>query len=768
MNISARISEELSVQLNQVNAAIKLLDEGSTVPFIARYRKEATAGLDDTQLRHLEERLIYLREMEQRRNAILKSIDEQDKLTDELKQAILEAETKTRLEDLYAPYKPKRRTNAQIAREAGIEPLLDTLLDNPEQDPELLAEQYLNAEAGFTDAEKVLKGARNIFLERVSEEADLVGLLREYVWENAQLQSTMIAGQEQTGAKFKDYFDYAEPLKNVPSHRALALFRGRTEGVLRLKLFITQQDDLENITDVGICDGMVVRHFNLQQQGRAADNWLMEGARWGWRTKVSIQLETELYMKLRDRAEEEAIRVFGENLRDLLLAAPAGTRTTMGLDPGLRTGVKVVVLDKTGKLLEHATIYPHVPKNQWDASLSTLARLAQKHQVELISIGNGTASRETDKLVKELIKKHPEQRLHSIVVSEAGASVYSASELAAKEFPDLDVTLRGAVSIARRLQDPLAELVKIEPKAIGVGQYQHDVNQYYLIRKLDAIIEDCVNAVGVEINTASVPLLAKVAGLTESLASNIVSFREQNGAFSNRQQLLEVQRLGPKAFEQAAGFLRIQSGSHPLDASAVHPEAYPVVERIVASSDKAITDIIGDSSFLKSLSANDFTDEHFGEPTVRDIIKELEKPGRDPRPQFKTAAFKDGVEKLQDLKPGMLLEGVITNVTNFGAFVDIGVHQDGLVHISAITDRFIKDPREVVKTGEVVKVKVMDVDVQRKRIALSMRLDDEINPEPGKNNKSEPNRPGPKPKKAKATKPAQQNTAMAAAFAKLK
>ena len=766
MNISERIAEELGVKINQVNAAVKLLDEGSTVPFIARYRKEATLGLDDTQLRHLDERLIYLRDMEQRRTAILKSIEEQDKLTDELRQEILAAETKTRLEDLYAPYKPKRRTVAQIAREAGIEPLLDALLNDPQQMPEVLAEQYINVEADFSDAEKVLKGARNIFLERVSEEADLVGQLREHVWDNAKLTSTLVDGQEQTGAKFTDYFDYTEALIKIPSHRALALFRGRSEGVLRLKLFVPQQDDLEVITDLGICDAMVARHFNLQNQGRAADNWLMEGARWGWRVKVSIQLETELYTKLRERAEEEAIRVFGENLRDLMLAAPAGTRATMGLDPGLRTGVKVVVLDHTGKLLDYDTIYPHAPKKQWDASINTLAKLAQKYKVELISIGNGTASRETDKLAKELISKHPELRMHSIVVSEAGASVYSASEFAAKEFPDLDVSIRGAVSIARRLQDPLAELVKIEPKAIGVGQYQHDVNQYFLARKLDAVVEDCVNAVGVEINTASVPLLAKVAGLSESLASNIVGFREQHGVFTNRKQLLEVPRLGPKAFEQAAGFLRIQNGHNPLDASAVHPEAYPVVERILNTNVKTITDVIGDSQFLKSLSANDFTDEHFGEPTVRDIIKELEKPGRDPRPQFKTAAFKEGVENVKDLKPGMLLEGVITNVTNFGAFVDIGVHQDGLVHISALTDKFVKDPREVVKTGQVVKVKVMEVDLQRNRIGLSMRLHDEIDSKPvDKKPSSTRNK---KYNKAKPAQAAPQNTAMAAAFAKLK
>ncbi|MEJ2440998.1 MAG: Tex family protein [Gammaproteobacteria bacterium] len=764
MNIIEKIAGELSVKSQMVKAAVELLDSGATVPFIARYRKEATSGLDDTQLRFLEERLLYLREMEQRREAILKSIDEQGKLSADLKTAILAADTKTRLEDLYAPYKPKRRTLAQIAREAGIEPLLDAILDDPTLTPEQAALAYLNQDAGFADVESVLKGARNIFLERVGDEADLVGRVRDYVWEHALLKSTLIEGQAEAGAKFKDYFDFSEALNDIPSHRALALFRGRNEGVLRVKLFVPKQDDLEVISDLGVCDAMVARHFNLSQQGRAADNWLMEGARWGWRVKLTLQMETELFMRIRERAEEEAIRVFGENLRDLLLAAPAGTRATLGLDPGLRTGVKVVVLDATGKLLEHATIYPHAPKNRWDESIATLARLAAKHQVELISIGNGTASRETDKLARELIKKHPELRLHSIVVSEAGASVYSASELAAREFPELDVSLRGAVSIARRLQDPLAELVKIEPKSIGVGQYQHDVNQHQLARKLDAVLEDCVNAVGVEINTASVPLLAKVAGLSESLAGNIVGYREQHGAFRNRQQLLEVPRLGPKAYEQAAGFLRVRNSDNPLDASAVHPEAYPVVERILQKNNKAITEVIGDSRFLNTLAANEYIDEHFGEPTVRDILRELEKPGRDPRPEFRTASFKEGVEAIKDLKPGMLLEGVISNVTNFGAFVDIGVHQDGLVHISALSDKFVKDPREVVKAGDVVRVKVMEVDILRKRIGLTMRLADA--PEHTKASHDKPS--GKRRPKNKKSSPAPANTAMAAAFAKLK
>ncbi len=772
MNISLRIAEELGVKKSQVDAAITLLDEGATVPFIARYRKEATAGLDDTQLRQLEERLVYLRELEERRATILKSIDEQEKLTPELKDAILAADSKTRLEDLYAPYKPKRRTKAQIAREAGIEPLLDAILADPKQNPETLAEAYINEEAGFNDATAVLEGARQIFMERASDEADLVGDLRDYSWAHAQLTSTVVKGEEDKGSKFADYFEYSEPVKIVPSHRALALFRGRDEGVLRIKLQIAGQDDLENILQLGVCDSMVAKHFAIAQQNRAADKWLLDCARLAWRTKISLRIEVELLLRLRESAEAEAIRVFGENLRDLLLAAPAGMRACMGLDPGLRTGVKVVVLDQTGKLLDYTTIFPHAPKNQWDESLVTLAKLAGKYKVDLVSIGNGTASRETDKLVSELIKRHPELKLTSLVVSEAGASVYSASELAAKEFPNLDVSYRGAVSIARRLQDPLAELVKIEPKSIGVGQYQHDVNQTQLARKLDAVLEDCVNAVGVEVNTASVPLLAKVAGLSETLAANIVAFREQQGVIENRQQLLKVPRLGPKAFEQAAGFLRIRNGSNPLDASAVHPEAYPIVEKILQTTKRNITDVIGDSAFLKSLAANDFVDEQFGEVTVRDILQELEKPGRDPRPEFKTASFKEGVETLTDLEAGMILEGVITNVTNFGAFVDIGVHQDGLVHISALSETFVKDPRDVVKAGQVVKVKVMEVDVPRKRIGLSMRLTDEVakDEKAGKQSKTK-DRPGRQQQKSPKTKgkTAQPiNSAMAQAFANLK
>ena len=726
MNIEQNIATELGVKLSQVEATVTLLDEGSTVPFISRYRKEVTGGLDDTQLRTLEERLNYLRELEERRATVLKTIEEQGKLTDELKKSILLADTKTRLEDLYAPYKPKRRTKAQIAREAGIEPLLDALLQDALLTPEDEAKNYINEETDFKDETLVLEGARQIFMERASEDADLVGALRDTCWDKGELASTIIAGQENNGAKFKDYFEFSEALHKIPSHRALALFRGRNEGILRVKLHVPMQDDIESTLDMGLCDSIVASHYNIKQKQRAADNWLLESARWAWRVKISMQLESELNLRLRESAEEEAIRVFGENMRDLLLAAPAGARCTLGLDPGLRTGVKVVVVDATGKLVDTAVIYPHAPKNNWDQSIYVLADLAKKHNVDLVAIGNGTASRETDKLTNELMKKHPELHLTSLVVSEAGASVYSASELAAKEFPDLDVTFRGSVSIARRLQDPLAELVKIDPKAIGVGQYQHDVNQNRLAKKLESIVEDCVNAVGVNVNMASAPLLKRVAGLSDSMAENIVSYRESNGAFKNREEILNVSRLGPKVFEQAAGFLKISGGDNPLDASSVHPEAYPVVKNILEKNKREIKQVIGDGAFLSSLAANDYTVEGFGEPTVRDIIKELEKPGRDPRPEFKTAIFKEGVEKVSDLNEGMILEGVITNVTNFGAFVDIGVHQDGLVHISVIADKFVKDPHEVVKTGEVVKVKVMDVDIKRNRIALSMRLTEEL------------------------------------------
>ncbi len=771
MNIVSIIATELNVNLNQVEAAVQLLNEGSTVPFISRYRKEATGGLDDTQLRQLEERLHYLTELQERRESILKTIEEQGKLTDTLKKEILKAETKIRLEDLYAPYKKKRRTKAQIAREAGIEPLLDSLLNDRNQDPDKTAKNYLNADAGFTDSTAVLDGARQIFMERVSEQADLIGVLRDLLWDKAKFVSAVIKGKEQEGEKFTDYFDYQELLKEIPSHRALAIFRGRTEGVLRLSFFLEGQDNLESFSDMGVCDHLIASHMDIKNNDNAADSWLLECVRWSWKVKVLTQIETELTMRLRESAEDEAINVFGKNLNDLLLAAPAGRRCTIGLDPGLRTGVKVVVVNDTGKLLDQCVIYPHQPKNRWNESLATLAKLAKKHNADLMSIGNGTASRETDKLAKELIAKHPELTLSSIVVSEAGASIYSASELAAKEFPDLDVSYRGSVSIARRLQDPLAELVKIEAKAIGVGQYQHDVNQTKLSRKLDAIVEDCVNAVGVEINTASVPLLTKVSGLSESIATNIVTYREQHGAFTDRTQLLSVPRLGPKAFEQAAGFMRIQNGSNPLDASAVHPESYPVVEKISSNTNTAITDLIGNSKLLNGLAANDYTDDKYGEPTVRDIISELDKPGRDPRPEFKTATFKEGVEQVKDLKPAMILEGVVTNVTNFGAFIDIGVHQDGLVHISNISNKFIKDPREIIKTGDIVKVKVLEVDSKRKRIGLTMNLTDEVSankpaakkPNDNKINNSKKTNNNKNRQQAKPT-----NNAMAAAFAKLK
>ena len=724
MSIAQRIADELNVRVNQVEAAVGLLDEGSTVPFIARYRKEVTGGLDDTQLRNLEERLIYLRELEERRVAVLKSIDEQGKLTPELKASVLAADTKTRLEDLYLPYKPKRRTKAQIAREAGLEPLAHALLADPMLVPEAEAGAYVDKDKEVPDAAAALEGAKQILMEEFAEDAELVGRLRDYLWEHGVLASKVVEGKEQEAAKFTDYFDFSETANTIPSHRALALFRGRKEGMLNLELTLPEDAELKP-GEAGVAERMIAAHTAIRDEGRPADRWLKEVVRWAWRVKIFTHLDTDLKSRLREEAEEEAIKVFARNLHDLLLAAPAGPRATMGLDPGLRTGVKVAVVDATGKLLDTATIYPHVPKNQWDRSLHVLAELAKKHNVDLISIGNGTASRETDKLAADLIKRHPELKLTKIMVSEAGASVYSASEFAANEFPDLDVSLRGAVSIARRLQDPLAELVKIDPKSIGVGQYQHDVSQTKLARQLDAVVEDCVNAVGVDINTASAPLLTRVAGLSAALAANIVSYRDEHGAFRNRKEILKVARLGEKAFEQCAGFLRVMSGDNPLDASAVHPEAYPVVERILKKSGREMGSLVGDSKFLNTLAANDFTDEKFGEPTVKDIIKELDKPGRDPRPEFKTAEFKEGVEELKDLTSGMILEGVVTNVTNFGAFVDIGVHQDGLVHISALADKFVKDPHEVVKAGDVVKVKVMEVDIPRKRIGLSMRMSDD-------------------------------------------
>lgn len=722
MNTIQRLAQELAAAESQIIVTIRLLDEGSTVPFIARYRKEATGGLDDTQLRTLEERLRYLRELEERREVVLNSIRDQNKMTPELEVAIQAADNKTRLEDLYLPYKPKRRTKAQIAREAGLEPLALALLTDPLLEPEVTAQAYLDAEKGINDTKQALDGARQILMEKFAEDAELLGKLREYLWEHARLKSKMVDGKQEEGAKFSDYFDYHEPLKEIPSHRALALFRGRNEGILQLNLALSIEDD-SNATDTPHpCESMIAQYFHIENQARAADQWLVETAHSAWRFKIRLHLDSELLMRIREAAETEAIKVFASNLHDLLLAAPAGARATIGLDPGLRTGVKVAVIDATGKLLDHTTIYPHAPKNQWQPAIETLANLAQKYQIDLISIGNGTGSRETDKLVSDLFKQHSELRLHKITVSEAGASVYSASEFAAEEFPDVDVSIRGAVSIARRLQDPLAELVKIEPKAIGVGQYQHDVNQTQLARTLDAVVEDCVNAVGVDINTASIPLLSRISGLNSGLARNIVAFRDENGAFQNRYNLKKVPRLGEKTFELAAGFLRIMNGDNPLDASAVHPEAYPVIERIVAKTQKPITALIGNAALLQKLNPADFIDEVFGIPTVTDILKELEKPGRDPRPEFKTAEFKEGVENLEDLQPGMILEGVVTNVTNFGAFVDIGVHQDGLVHISALSNSYIKDPRDVVKAGDVVKVKVLEIDLKRRRVALSMRL----------------------------------------------
>ncbi len=723
MDIIQRIATELSIKPTQVIAAIGLLDEGATVPFIARYRKEATNNLDDTQLRNLEERLHYLRELEERREVILKSIREQEKLTPELEKEILAADNKTRLEDLYLPYKPKRRTKAQIAREAGIEPLALALWQDASLNPEQQAGTYIDAEKGFADVKAVLDGARQILMERFAEDAALLGILRDYLWENAKVTSKVVSGKETEGQKFTDYYDFSEAIKKIPSHRVLAILRGRREGILTLAVAIEEPED----RSFNHCEFLIAKHTQINATARTnypADAWLIDTVRWTWKVKLQPQLELELINKIRETAETEAIRVFGMNLRDLLLAAPAGMRSTMGLDPGLRTGVKVAVVDSTGKLLDYAVIYPHPPQKQWDASLKSLAELCKKHHVDLISIGNGTASRETDQLAAELIKKHPELKMTKIVVSEAGASVYSASALAAAEFPDLDVSYRGAVSIARRLQDPLAELVKIEPKAIGVGQYQHDVNQTQLARNLDNIVEDCVNAVGVDLNTASVALLARVSGLNETIARNIVEFRDTHGAFKNRQQLLKVTRLGDKTFEQAAGFLRISNGDNPLDASAVHPESYPVVERIIAKACREMKSIIGDTAFLRTLNPKDFIDDKVGIPTVTDIIAELDKPGRDPRPEFKTATFKDGVETLADLKPDMILEGVVTNVTNFGAFVDIGVHQDGLVHISALANKYVEDPRSVVKAGDIVTVKVLEVDVARKRIALTMRLED--------------------------------------------
>ncbi|EGR1042629.1 TPA: Tex family protein [Vibrio cholerae] len=728
--ICHQIAQELNVRPEQVIAAVTLIDDGNTVPFIARYRKEVTGGLDDTQLRNLDSRLAYLREMDDRRQTILKSIQEQGKLTPELEQAILSADSKNRLEDLYLPYKPKRRTKGQIAIEAGLEPLADTLWTQPNTDPESEAAKYINAEKGVADSKAALDGARAIVMERIAEDANLLEKIRQHLNRNAEIMSRVVEGKEQAGEKFKDYFDHREPISKAPSHRALAMLRGRNEGFLTLTL--NADPELEESARQSYCETLIAEHYGIHLSQATADAWRKQVISWAWKIKISMHMETELMSAMKERAEIEAIEVFATNLKDLLMAAPAGPRATLGLDPGLRTGCKVAVVDATGKVLATDTIYPHAPQHQYDRAMQSIALLVKKFNVDLIAIGNGTASRETDAFAADLIKRG-NLKVQKIMVSEAGASVYSASELAAKEFPNLDVSLRGAVSIARRLQDPLAELVKIDPKSIGVGQYQHDVSQTLLAKRLDAIVEDCVNAVGVDVNTASAALLTRVAGLSAALAQNIVDYRDENGRFESRSALKKVPRLGPKAFEQCAGFLRIMDGKNPLDASAVHPEAYPVVKTIAEKNSKDLKALIGNTEFLRTLRAVDYTDENFGVPTVTDIIKELDKPGRDPRPEFKTATFAEGIHEVSDLEVGMVLEGVVSNVANFGAFVDIGVHQDGLVHISALTDRFISDPREVVKAGDIVKVKVMEVDVQRKRIALSMRLNDE----PGQDNRSQ-------------------------------
>ncbi|WP_376696350.1 Tex family protein [Wenzhouxiangella sp. EGI_FJ10305] len=765
--IARQIAEEIGARANQVTAAVSLLDDGATVPFIARYRKEVTGGLDDTQLRSLETRLSYLRELEDRRTKVLASIDEQGKLTDDLKEAIAHAETKARLEDLYLPYKPKRRTRAQNAREAGLEPLLDALLADPCLNPHAAAADYVDANKKVDDADAALDGARQILIERAGEHADLLGELREWYSNCARLVARVIDGKESEGAKYRDYFEYSEPLKKAPSHRVLAMLRGRNEGVLSIEL----EPGSDPAAGHEHAIARVAHFLGIEDRGRPTDSWLETGARLAWKARVQMNLQVELMVAARERAEAEAIRIFGNNLGDLMLAAPAGARTVLGLDPGLRTGTKAVVIDGTGKLLDTATIYPLPPQKRVEEALDTLGALCRKHEVELIAIGNGTASREIDQFVGHALKQLGLRGIQKLVVSEAGASVYSASELAAKEFPNLDVSLRGAVSIARRLQDPLAELVKIEPRAIGVGQYQHDVDQHKLAKTLDARVEDCVNAVGVHVNTASSALLARVAGLNATVADNIVSHRDDNGPFRRRKDLLKVPRLGAKGFEQAAGFLRIADGDDPLDASAVHPEAYPVVKRILEKLARPVTEVIGDSRTLRALNAQDFADARFGLPTVQDILKELEKPGRDPRPEFETAKFTEGVDTIKDLRPGMILEGTVSNVAAFGAFVDLGVHQDGLVHISAMSDKFVKDPRTVVKAGQVVKVKVMNIDLERKRIALSLRLDDPLPDETDPTAKGDPKPPRPKSKSGKkAGKQSPSNTdgTLAEAFARAK
>lgn len=768
--ICRMIAQELNVRPEQVNAAVTLIDDGNTVPFIARYRKEVTGGLDDTQLRTLDSRLSYLRELDDRRQTILKSIQEQGKLTPELEQEITQADSKTRLEDLYLPYKPKRRTKGQIAIEAGLEPLADQLWNHPQTEPESEASKYLDADKGVADTKAALDGARAIIMERIAEDANLLEKIRGHLNRHAEMGARVVEGKEQEGEKFKDYFNHNEPLSKVPSHRALAMLRGRNEGFLTLAM--NADPEQEEGARQSYCETIIADHYGVTLSSAPADTWRKQVISWAWRIKVSMHMETELMGAMKERAEIEAIEVFATNLKDLLMAAPAGPRATLGLDPGLRTGSKIAIVDPTGKVLATETIYPHPPQKQYDKSAQIVDQLVRQYNVDLIAIGNGTASRETDSFVADVIKRG-NLKVQKIIVSEAGASVYSASELAAKEFPNMDVSLRGAVSIARRLQDPLAELVKIDPKSIGVGQYQHDVSQSMLAKRLDAIVEDCVNAVGVDVNTASAALLTRVAGLSSTIAQNIVDFRDENGRFEARTTLKKVPRLGPKAFEQCAGFLRIMDGKNPLDASAVHPEAYPVVKAISEKNNKDIKALIGDSSFLKGLHAVDYTDDNFGVPTITDIIKELDKPGRDPRPEFKTATFAEGVNSVSDLEPGMILEGVVSNVANFGAFVDIGVHQDGLVHISALTDRFVSDPREVVKAGDIVKVKVMEVDVQRKRIGLSMRMNDE----PGQDNRSQRSSAAPRrndqpqrrqPRRDDSSSNSAMGGAFAAAFAKAK
>ncbi|MDM8567374.1 Tex family protein [Candidatus Halobeggiatoa sp. HSG11] len=741
--IVQRIAEELGIQESQVQTAIMLLDDGATVPFIARYRKEVTNGLDDTQLRKLEERLYYLRELDERRTVILDNIREQDKLTPELETTIKKADTKARLEDLYLPYKPKRHSKAKLAKEAGLEPLALKLLEDPTLVPEEVATEFVNDE--IKDVQKALEGARQILIETFAESAKLLDELREYLWKNATFNAKVQDGKEDKGTKFSDYFDYHEPLKKVPSHRALAMFRGRKSGILQLNLSLDKEANDDAI--LSYCEGRIAKAFNISDQERAADSWLIETVRSAWRFKIRSHLDAQLLMRVRESAEDEAIKVFSSNLQDLLLAAPAGPRVTMGLDPGIRTGVKIAIVDKTGKLLETVAIYPHAPRKRWQESLDKLTELAQKYEVDLISIGNGTGSRETDRLVTDLIKKHVDLNLYKLVVSEAGASVYSASKTAAAEFPDLDVSMRGAVSIARRLQDPLAELVKIEPKSIGVGQYQHDVNKRHLARSLDGVVEDCVNLVGVDLNTASYSLLSRVSGLNNGLARNIVEYRDEHGAFPNREALKQVPRMGEKSFEQAAGFLRVMNGDNPLDVSSVHPEAYSIVERIIAKTEKQIDGLIGNVELLHGLDPKDYTDDTFGVPTISDILKELEKPGRDPRPEFKTPNFKEGIEDLKDLEADMVLEGVVTNVTNFGAFIDIGVHHDGLVHISALSETYVKDPRDVVKAGDVITVKVLEIDLKRRRVALTMCLGSKTGPAAPKK-KRKPKKPT-KPRKTR-------------------